>query len=236
MRVGRRVREQVAGLAASAVLLAGARAAGAATAPPAPAKASAGATAPPATAAGTVPAASASGAPEILVSIGSTFGVNGVPGSGGASAVAGMVWPVERRFTFGGTLFADDLGTGLEELHDPNTGTSLGTVGSTHRWAFGGEWRGDMRLHDSRSLRLLWGAGFGYARQVLESFGTTTDAVSGVTASTGLTFLYKASHGHAFGTTLGYRHQFVHLESDPNRSTTWASATLDWRWQGTPKE
>jgi hypothetical protein len=184
----------------------------------------------------TAPAVSASGAPEILASIGTTLGVNGVPGSGGASAVAGMVWPFERRFTFGGTLFADDLGTGLEELHDPNTGTPLGTVGSTHRWAYGGEWRGEMRLHETRSLRLLWDAGFGYAQQVLESFGTATDAVSGVTASTGLTFLYKVSHGHAFGTTLGYRHQFVHLESDPNRSTTWTSVTFDWRWQGTPKE
>jgi hypothetical protein len=236
MRVGRRVRGWIAGLAASAVLLAGARVAGAAAAPPVPAAATAGTKATPATVAAPAPAVSASGAPEILVSIGSTLGVNGVPGSGGASAVAGMVWPFERRFTFGGTLFADDLGTGLEELHDPNTGVSLGTVGSTHRWAYGGEWRGEMRLVESRSLRLVWVAGFGYAQQVLESFGTATDAVSGVTASTGLTFLYKVSHGHAFGTTLGTRHQFVHLESDPNRSTTWTSVTFDWRWQGTPKE
>ena len=147
-----------------------------------------------------------------------------------------MLWPFERRFAFGGMLFADDLGTGNEELKDPNTGTSLGTVGSTHRWSYGGEWRGEMRLHDSARMRLQWEAGFGYARQVLEEFGTTQDAVSGVLASTGLTYLYKASHGHAFGTTLAYRHQFVHLESDPGRSTTWATATFDWRWQGTPRE
>jgi len=221
MRVLRRVREQVTGLAASAVLLAGVRAASAAT---------------PVTAAPMGPAGSASGAPEVLVSVGSTFGVNGVPGSGGASVSAGMLWPFEQRFAFGGTLFADDLGTGLEELHDPNTGASLGTVGSGHRSSFGGEWRAEMRLHESRSMRLLWGAGFGYARQVLDEFDEAKDAVSGVMASTGVTFLYKASHGHAFGTTLAYRHQFVHVESDPDRSTTWATITVDWRWQGTPRE
>jgi len=221
MRVFRRVRVRVAGLAASTVLLAAGRVATAATSP---------------TEATTASAVSTSGAPEVLVSVGSTFGVNGVPGRGGASVSAGMVWPFERRYAFGGTLFADDLGTGLQELLDPNTGAALGTVASTHRRSFGGEWRAEARLHESRSARLLWGAGFGYAQQVLEEFGTTKDAVSGVMASTGVTFLYKLSHGHALGTTLAYRHQFVHLESDSDRSTTWATATFDWRWQGTPRE
>ena len=218
MRGFRRIRAKFSGLAACAVLLAGVRAASAATATPA---------------ASTAPA---SVAPTVLVSAGSTFAVSGVPGTGGASVSAGMLWPFENRYAFGGTLFADDLGTGFEELHDPNTGTALGTVGSTHRWSFGGEWRAEARLHESRSLRLLWGAGFGYGRQVLDEFGTAHDSVSGVLASTGVTFLYKASHGHAVGTTLAYRHQFVHLESEPDRSTTWATATFEWRWQGTPRE
>jgi hypothetical protein len=230
MRGLRRVREQVAWLAASAVLLAGVRAASAAT-PAAPAVPAA-----PVTAAAPAPGPSGTGAPEVLLSVGSTFGVNGVPGTGGATVTAGLVWPFEHRFAFGGTLFADDLGTSLEELKDPNTGTSLGTVGSEHRSSRGAEWRGEMSLHDSQSLRLRWIAGFGYAQQVLDEFGTAKDAVSGVMASTGLTFLYRISHGHAFGTTLAYRHQFVHLEHDPNRSTTWATATFDWRWQGTPKD
>jgi hypothetical protein len=178
----------------------------------------------------------ASGAPEVLVSTGTTFAVSGIPGSGGASVSAGLLWPFENRFAFGGTLFADDLGTGFAELHDPNTGAALGTVGATHRWSYGGEWRAEARLRESHRVRLLWGAGFGYGQQILDRFGRVHGAVSGVLASTGLTFLYKAAHGHALGTTLAYKHQFVHLESDPDRSRTWATAAIEWRWQGTPRE
>jgi len=228
MRGFRRVRAGIAGLAASAVLLVGVRAAMAATAASATAATSVTAT--------SVAATAASDAPELLASLGSTFAVTGTPGSGGASVSAGMLWPFENRFAFGAALFADDLGTGFEELHDPNTGAGLGTVGSTHRSSFGGEWRAEARLRESRRVRLQWGAGFGYGRQVLDRFGKSHGAVSGVLASTGLTFLYKASHGHAFGTTLAYKHQFVHRESDPERSTTWATAAFEWRWQGTPRE
>ena len=223
MRVSRRVRAGIAGLAAFAMLPAGVRAAtAAAAATPAVTSSSAG--------------PSASDAPEVVATMGSTFAVTGTPGTGGASASAGMLWPFESRFAFGGALFADDLGTGFEELHDPNTGAGLGTVGSTHRWSFGGEWRAQARLRESRRIRLLWGAGFGYGQQVLDQFGKTHGAVSGVLASTGVTFLYKASHGHALGTTFAYKHQFVHRESDPGRSTTWATAAFEWRWQGTPRE
>jgi hypothetical protein len=181
-------------------------------------------------------AARASSAPEVLLSVGTSFAVNGEPGSGGASAAGGLLWPFEKHYAFGLALYADDQGTGSVVLHDPNTGTDLGTIGSEHRWTYGGEWRAEARLHDATRARLAWGASLGYGRQVVDEFGETQDAVSGVLASTGLTYLYKASHGHAFGATLAYKHQFVHLESDPNRSTTWATASFEWRWQGTPKE
>ena len=93
-----------------------------------------------------------------------------------------------------------------------------------------------MRLHESTRMRLLWSAGFGYSQQVQDQFGNAVDAVSGVIASTGVSYLYKASHGHALGATLAYKHQFVHLESNSDRSTTWATAAFEWRWRGTPKE
>ena len=180
--------------------------------------------------------ATASTAPEVLVSAGSTLGVTGNPGTGGATAALGMLWPVEGRFAFGVRLFADDLGTGFAELHDPNTGIALGTVASAHRWSYGGEWCAERRLHDSRRVRLLWGAGFGYGRQEIDQRGDNRGAASAVVASTGGTFLLKAAHGHAFGTTLAYKREFVHHASDPGRSTSWATAALEWRWQGTPKE
>ena len=205
----RRVRVNVLGVAACAVLLAGASAR---------------------------VGSAASTSPEILVAAGSTLGVTGKPGTGGATASLGMLWPVEGRFAFGVSLFADDLGTGLADLHDPNTGIALGTVASSHRWSYGGEWRAETRLRDSRRVRLLWGAGFGYGRQEIDQRGDNRGAVSAVVASTGATFLWKAAHGHAFGTTLAYRRELVHRANDPDRATSWATAALEWRWQGTPKE
>ena len=181
-------------------------------------------------------AGSAWAAPEVLVAVGSTLGVTGSPGSGGASASFGVLWPLSERFAFGATLSADDLGTGLGVLHDPNTGLELGTVATTHRWSYGGEWRGEARLYESHRVRLLWGAGFGWGHQERDQRAQVLDAVSGIVASTGATFLLKASHGHSFGTTVAWKRAFVHHASDPDRSTSWATAAIEWRWQGAPRE
>ena len=178
----------------------------------------------------------ASAAPEVVISAGGTLGVNGSPGSGGATTSLGMLWPLEGRFAFGVSLFADDLGTGFAVLRDPNTRIALGTVASTHRWSYGGEWRAETRLHVSRRVRLLWGTGFGYGRQEVDQRGENRGAASAVVASTGATLLLRAAHGHAFGTTLAYRHAFIHHASDPGRSTGWTTAALEWRWQGTRQE
>jgi hypothetical protein len=105
-----------------------------------------------------------------------------------------------------------------------------------HRWTFGGEWRAQALLREGRRTRLFAGAGFGYGRQEEDQRGTTRDAVSGVVASAHAAFLLRAAHGHAFGPALAWTHEFVHDESDPGRSRTWATAALEWRWQGTSRE
>lgn len=178
----------------------------------------------------------AGAAPEWLASAGTTLSVTGVPGQGGASGSIGALWPVENRFAFGVSLFADDLGTAFADLHDPNTGELLGTVASTHRWSYGGEWRAEMRLRDSRRVRLSWGAGFGYGRQEQDQRGQVLDAASGVVASTGATLLLKSARGHAVGTTLAFRREFVHHASAPERSTSWATVALEWRFKGVSQE
>ena len=189
-------------------------------------------------AAGKAPASEVapSTAPEVLLSVGNTLGVTGSPGSGGASAALGLLFPVDGRFSFGGSLFVDDLGTGLGMLRDPNTGLELGTVATTHRWSYGGEWRAQLCLHESPRTRLAWGAGFGYGRQERDQRGTLKDAASGVLASTSGTFLLHTSHGHSLGATLAFKREFVKHEADPDRSTSWATAALEWRWRGTPRE
>ncbi len=174
--------------------------------------------------------------PELRIAAGSTLGVTGNPGTGGSTVSLGALWPVNEHFAFGVDLFADDLGTGLADLHDPNTGASLGRVASTHRSSFGGEWRGEARLRERRRVRLLWGAGFGYGRQEHDQRGEIRDAASGVVASSSATFLYKTGGGHAFGTTLAFRREFVHHASDPDRSTSWATAAIEWRWKRNVRE
>ena len=168
--------------------------------------------------------------PEVVASAGTTLG------DGGAATSLAVLWPIEGRFSFGGALFADDLGTRLADLHDPNTGAVLGTVPYAHRLAFGGEWRAEMLLHESRRVRLLWGGGFGYARQERDRGGRFLDAVSGTAVTTGTTFLLKAARGHALGVALAIRRELVHRGGDPNRVTKWGAASLQWRWRGAPKD
>lgn len=174
--------------------------------------------------------------PELVASFGSTISANGEPGTGGAAGTLGLMFPIEGRWAFGAVLFVDDLGTGLADLRDPNTGEPLGTVADLHRWSFGGEWRAEAMLHAARRARVLWGAGFGYGRQEKDQRGAVTGAASSITASTSLSFLVPAAHGHAFGVALAARRAFVNTDGAPDRATSWATAAFEWRWQGTPKD
>ena len=146
------------------------------------------------------------------------------------------MWPFEERFAFGVVVHGDDQGSGSTELFDPNTGESLGTVGGLHRWTFGVSWRGEARLTDSRSWRVHWGADFGYARQEADVRGEVQDAVSDVMFATGPTLLWKMSGGQTLGLTSAWKHAFVNTDTNPDRTTDWATLAFTWRWQRLPKE
>jgi len=181
-------------------------------------------------------APSAQAAAELGLTAGTTLGVNGEPGSGGASASAALLWPFENRFAFGVVMYADDQGSGLTELFDPNTGQSLGTVGDLHRWTYGIGWRGEARLTDSRKWQVLWGADFGYARQEADVRGEVVDATSDVVFATGPTLLWKMVGGQTLGLSGAWKHAFLSREENPDRTTTWASLALTWRWQRIPRQ
>jgi hypothetical protein len=181
-----------------------------------------------------VPCAQA--APELGLTAGTTFHVNGEPGSGGVSTSAALLWPFEDRYAFGVVLYADDQGSGMTELFDPNTGQSLGTVGDLHRWTYGVSWRGEARLTDSRKWRVMWGADFGYARQEADVRGEVTDATSDVLVATGPTLLWKMVGGQTLGLSGAWKHAFVSREESPDRTTDWASLALTWRWQRVPRQ
>jgi len=181
-------------------------------------------------------AGAAQASPAWLLSIGSSIAPNGSPGQGGAAATFGALVPFEGRWSFGPVFFVDDHGTGLIDLRDPNDGTLLGTVGDLHRWTYGGEWRTEAVLRQSKRWEWDWNVGFGYGRQEIDQRGVNAGAVSGITLSTGTTALLPLAGGHHLGLALAYRHLAVSAESDPGRTTDWATATIEWRWQGTPKE
>ena len=174
--------------------------------------------------------------PELVVGAGWTMGVNGEPGTGGAAATVAAQWPFSARWSFGGAFFAQDQGTAVEPLHDPNTGEPLGSVATTHRWTYGLEWRAETTVHENGPLHWEASGGFGWARQERDERGTVNDAVSGISAMVGLTGLWQTKHAHAFGATLLYRHQFVDTEPSPDRATRCISAQLEWRWRSTPKQ
>ena len=129
-------------------------------------------------------------------------------------------WPFAPRWSFGGSIFAQDMGTEVSTLHDPNTGEPLGDVATTHRWSYGLEWRAETTLRESGPLRWQGTGGFGYARQERDERGQVNDAVSGISAMVGLTGLWQTRHAHAFGASLLYRHYFVDTQPSPDRATS----------------
>jgi len=173
--------------------------------------------------------------PELVIGAGWSMAVNGEPGTGGAAGTLAAQWPLSSRWSFGAALFAQDMGTAVTTLTDANTGEPLGAVATSHRWSYGLEWRGEAGIRHTGQLRWTWNGGFGYARQERDERGTVTDAVSGITASTGLSALWQTKGAQAFGATLEYRHQFVDTEPSPDRATHCMTAQLEWRWMSIPK-
>ena len=174
--------------------------------------------------------------PELVVGAGWTMAVNGQPGTGGAAGTVAAQWPFAARWSFGGSIFAQDMGTEVAPLYDPNSGEALGAVATTHRWSYGLEWRAETTLRESGPMRWEGTGGFGYARQERDERGTVNDAVSGITATVGITGLWQTKHAHAFGATLLYRHLFVDTQPSPDRATHCMSAQLEWRWRSSPKQ
>ena len=139
--------------------------------------------------------------PELVIGAGWTMAVNGQPGTGGAAVTVGALWPFASRWSFGVTYFQEDMGTEVSTLYDPNSGEPLGAVATMHRMTYGFEWRAETVVRQVEQLQWHLNGGFGYARQQRDVRGTVNDAVSGLTASAGLTALWTTKGAQAFGAT-----------------------------------
>lgn len=87
--------------------------------------------------------ARASATPGLDGTLGRTLAISGMPDEGGFSASLAPMWPVEDRFSFGVMFLADDMGSQIGRLIDPNDGVDLGAVATGHTTILGVAWRLD---------------------------------------------------------------------------------------------
>ena len=130
-------------------------------------------------------AGSSHAAPRLEAGFGITGASSDGPKRSGAAVTAAMLWEVVPGFEFGPMLFADDLGSRVGRLRDPNDGTDLGAVAEDHRAVFGGAWRGDMALMRNDRWNAAAGATWGYYRVQDDRLGEIRSAVSAVGWSLG---------------------------------------------------
>jgi hypothetical protein len=170
--------------------------------------------------------------PQLVLAAGQSFGADGNPSGGGLSAAFSPLWPVADHARFGGTVFADDIGTDLGRLFDPHTGGDLGAVALRHRWAWGAAWRGEYDLHQAAR----WAAGasgtWGWYRFEDDQRGAVTGARSAVGLSLGTDVRRTVSPTQQLGVALRYHQLFQGRRAAPKQVRRYATAALEWRWSG----
>lgn len=171
--------------------------------------------------------------PTLELAGGTTFAVTGEPGGGGASFSAAALWPVMDRVRFGVQAYADDIGSEITELRDPNDGTPLGTTAKMHRWTWGAAWRAEA---DAWTLgRWKGGASgaFGLWRVEDDRLGETYLAGTAVGFRLGADARHSFGRGREIGVALNYHRLDQNDESAWVRVGRYASAALEFRWTGT---
>ena len=176
--------------------------------------------------------AGALGRPEIVAGVGRTFAATGSPDGGGAAVSLALAWPVEDRFGFGVRVFADDIGTRLDRLSDPNSGADLGAVATSHRWSYGAAWCGEALLSRHGKWAHRAEAGWGFWRQEDDTRGRTTGAVSATGFTLGLSAARQFGATKTLGLAARYQHVFLDREPVAPAADRYASCALEWRWSG----
>ncbi|MCC6348425.1 MAG: hypothetical protein IT347_02405 [Candidatus Eisenbacteria bacterium] len=170
--------------------------------------------------------------PELLLAGGRTFAVTGHPSDGGVSFSMAVMWPFAERLRFGVQAYADDIGSELVQLYDPNDGTPLGTAAESHRWAWGAAWRADADVW----RRGPWAGGvsgaFGAWRVEDDRRGRTYAAGSSVGFRLGADVRRSLGRGRDLGVEINYH------RLDQSKAAAWqhvgryASAAIQFRWAG----
>jgi hypothetical protein len=162
--------------------------------------------------------------------VGKTFAVAGEPSDGGFSLALAPMWRVHERVRFGVVGFADDMGTQLVELTDPNDGTPLGTASDLHRWAWGAAWRAEADVFRGRR----WTAGaageFGYWRIEDDRRGEPVAAGSALGLVLGADVRRDLGHARALGLAVRFHKLTENSNAAWQRVDQYASAALELHW------
>ncbi|OGF14463.1 MAG: hypothetical protein A2W00_00035 [Candidatus Eisenbacteria bacterium RBG_16_71_46] len=163
--------------------------------------------------------------PRIDASLGRTVGVLGAIDGGGISASLSALWPVEEGpLSAGAMLFADDLGSELGRLRDPNDGTDLGAVALSHRQAYGGAWRVDLDGPSWRGWRSFGSGTWGYYRIQDDRRGASLGALSSAGFSLGTGARRVLAGTQSVGLAVRYHRLFN------DRAGRYVSVAADWFW------
>jgi hypothetical protein len=167
----------------------------------------------------------AGGRPQILGTLGQTFGVLGDVNDGGASLSLAAMWNVEDRLDLGVMLTADDLGTNVVDLLDPNDGAYLGKTQGLHRAAYGGAWRLDAHLPAVGNWDPFASGTWGWSRLRDDANGNTKEQWG----STGFTLAAGMRHPIKSHATLGGVLRYHRLFNDT--AGRFLSFGLEWSWR-----
>ncbi len=165
--------------------------------------------------------------PQFVASAGHTAAVSGEPSGSGVAIGAAFLWPLDGAFAFGFEGFADDLGTQIGRLRDPNDPSiDLGAVSKGHRWSLGAAWRVEAAMGRGGKWTPYALASFGYYRIQDDQLGRISQASSGTGGSLGFGLRRALKGGNAIGLLVRY-HQPIDQRVDHYLT---AAADLRWRW------
>ena len=163
--------------------------------------------------------------PELTGALGRTLAVTGAPDEGGLSFALATLWPVQEHVRFGVGAFADDIGSNLGRLSDPNDGTDLGVVALDHRMVVGAAWRLDAELPPVRAWVPYASGTWGISRVADDHRGIA----SGSIGTTGFSLGGGIRHPLAGRLSLGASVRYHRLFND--RTGRFVTAGVDWGWR-----
>lgn len=168
--------------------------------------------------------------PDFELTLGRTLGANDTPNDGGLSVAVAPMWTAADRAHFGVSVFADDIGTHLATLRDPNVGTDLGVTADLHRWTWGVAWRGDLDVIQRKRWAGGLSAQMGWWRILDDVRGGSLATASDVGLAVGANVRRTLTGDHEVGVAGRWQRLFDQRNSAYRRADGYATLALEWRW------